>query len=124
MTVAAPRVTIDFVNELPNRRVAVTDNVGRFAISGSDQLVSDDQQTVIVARNVSFDNYPRAFIYRDFVSSRNLLLSSQIRGNTATVVAVERFHHNWSAQLLGGTPRVFDVGNGPSLRHGHASRLQ
>src|SRR4051812_48367283 len=40
------------------------------------------------------------------------------------MIAVERLHDDWSAQLLGRTPGVFDVGYGPSLGHRHACRLQ
>ena len=45
-----------------NSRVAVADDVGRFATSGRNQLVADDQQPIIFTSDVSFDNDAGTFL--------------------------------------------------------------
>ena len=49
VAIAAARVAIDFVDELPNGRAAIADDVGRLAAGGGDEAVADDQHPVVVA---------------------------------------------------------------------------
>src|SRR4051812_25169773 len=109
MAIAASRIAIDFLDQLANRREAVAKYVSGLAQSGCHQLIAYDQQSIVVTSDVSFDNYARAFVDGDVVGGHDLFFRCQICSDAAAVVAVERLDYNWSAQVLGGTPGVFDI---------------
>ena len=60
VAVAAARIAIDLVDQLPNGGSAVADDVGRLALGGRDHPLVDHQQAVVVARHEPLDHDGRA----------------------------------------------------------------
>ena len=74
MPVATAWIFVDFIDEFLDGRLAIADDVGRFASGGSNEFSTDDEHSVVVARSVPFDDDRSAFLAGGIVSGDDLLL--------------------------------------------------
>jgi hypothetical protein len=118
MAIAAPGIAVDLVHELADVLDAVADDQRRVAAGSGEQLVADDQQPVIVAGKVLFDEDVVAKLDGDAVGVAHLLLVRQVDRDALALVAVARLDDDREADFQrGGTGIILVLGRA-ALRHG------
>ena len=105
MIVAAARVAIDLVDQLADRRTAVAQHLGRLAASGRHDPIAHDQQTIVGAGSITFDQHPAGFLAGGVEGGHDLLARGQIRGHAAALAAVLRFDDDRRRRSPGPRPR-------------------
>ena len=120
MAIAAARVAIDFVDELPDGGAAIADDVGRFAAGSGDEAFADDEHAIVVAGCECFDDDRGVFGDRGFVGGFDLLAAGEVHGDAAAVVAELRLDDDRLAELLRGDPGVGGACDGATFGNRHA----
>ena len=73
---------------------------------------------------MSFDHNRTTFFAGGVVSRHDLFARLEVRGNSASVIAVLRFDDHWQADVLGCLPCVLGALDRTALRRGNADRTQ
>jgi hypothetical protein len=115
---AAAGVAVDPLDQLANAVHAVADDQRRIAAGSGDQLVADDQQAVVVARQVTLDEHFVADFEGDRVGGFNLLAGGQIDGHALALVAILRLDDHRAADFAGRRPGVLGTEDGPAAGTG------
>ncbi len=103
MTDAAPGIGIGNVDQLTDRPVAVSDDVGGQALSDGDDAVIDDQNPVVLADEVALDDDVAgpALCNREGEGLPHSVGALDLGGNPPAVVAIERFEDDGKADTTG-----------------------
>ena len=87
---AAAGILVLLVDQLPERRPAVADDMRRAAAGGGDELAVDDQQSVILAPDVGLDDDLLVALVGGVVALAQLGLVGDVGGDAAAVIADQR----------------------------------
>ncbi len=101
---AAARVGVGDVDQLADRARAVADHLGRLPPGRRHHLAAHDQQAVVVARSVPFDQDGTALLQGRLVGGHDLLARRQVRRHAAALVAVLRLDDHRPADLFARRP--------------------
>ena len=87
---------------LPNRMLAIADHMAGHAFGGSDELAIDDDETMIEAFDVAFNDDGPAMFTGLLERDLDFLGFAQVDRDAAAMIARERLQHNRVANPFGG----------------------
>ena len=93
MTIAATRIGIDDIHELPDRVLAITSYLGWIAPRCCDELVANDQQAVVTAGEKFLNQYG-AFAGRSMEGFFDLLACLNIDRHAFALTAILWLDHD------------------------------
>ena len=128
MAFASARISVDLVDQLLDGMHAVADNHRRFAPRGGDKLVADDQNAMVMARQIAFHQYVIADFVCRGVGRFDLFSGGEIDGDPLALIAVLWFDDDGNALLdadfASGGPGVFDAAGRTADRYRNARGAQ
>src|ERR1035437_5758265 len=108
MTFAASGVAVDLLDELANAVYAIADH----------------QHAIVLAGEVTLDQYFIADFGGDGVSGLDLFPGGQVHGNTFALIAILRLDDNCATNFEGGGPSVCGIVYRATDRYRNSSCMQ
>src|SRR6185437_15043474 len=124
MSLATLWVIIDLLHQLAHAVFAISNNLGRIAPCSSNQLVSDYQHAVILARNKTLDQHVTADFCRYRISRLHLFAACQIHTYTLSLVPIPWLDNDRAADFTGGDPCILCICYGSTHRDRNASCIE
>ena len=124
---ATPRINVDLcIGQLIDGGDTIALNPKGLATGSGDNAPAHDQQAMLIARDVFFNNdgASAAFAVGQVVSRLHVALRAQIEGHSPAMVAVIGLHHHGDADLLCSFPGFFSAAHQFAFRHRHATGLE
>src|SRR5512133_2934584 len=105
MIVSAPRILVDRRDQVANPALAVTYDPRHLATRCRHQLAADDEQPVVVAKDLALDHDLATPADASQLESTDYLFTrGEAYGDALTLIALERLDYDWPPNLLRNLP--------------------
>ena len=117
MAAAAPRIAIDFIDQLADVVKAIAVDMGRLAPRGGNHRVADHEHAIVVARDKPFHQHFVAALARRRVRRGDLFRGFNIDGDALALITKARFDHHAIADLARGSHGILGADYRAPTRH-------
>ena len=120
----AARVTVLFGNEFLDGMLTIANDMRRVTAGDGNEFAPNDQHPVVFPFGKLLHDDRAAFLTGGSIGGDDLLTGVQVQSDAASLVPVQRFHDDWQADFVGGSPGIFSVLHRAALRHRQANFIE